>query len=116
MPANPPGPGSRVDQLPILLNSREVSLRLGQQFMQVARGFGLNPPAGTARFWLFVDATGALSQIELEASSGTDALDAAGRRVVEEMKYRPAIVGDCAVSAWARVPVEFRMIRRSTHS
>ena len=116
MPANPPGPGSRVDQLPILLNSREVSLRLGQQFMQVARGFGLNPPAGTARFWLFVDATGALSQIELEASSGTDALDAAGRRVVEEMKYRPAIVGDCAVPAWARVPVEFRMIRRSTHS
>lgn len=112
MPARPPGPGGRVEQLPILLNSDEVQRRLGREYVRLAASFGANPPAGTAHFWILVQTSGELTEIELEASSGSESLDAAARRVVDAMEYRPAILGNCAVTAWIRLPVEFRMIRR----
>ncbi len=112
MPARPPGPGGTVEQLPMVLNSDEVQRRLGREYVRLARSFGASVPAGKAYFWMLVLPSGELTSIELDASSGSESLDAAARRVIDSMDYRPAILGNCAVTTWIRLPVEFRMIRR----
>lgn len=65
---------------------------------------------GTVTLAVLVAANGSVEQVRLQRSSGHRQLDQeALRHVREHWRFQPAIRGGRAVSAWATVPVQFRI-------
>jgi len=64
---------------------------------------------GTVTLKVLVTATGAPGKVELDASSGSEALDQAAIDAVKRWQFVPARRGDAPVEAWVRVPVIFRL-------
>jgi TonB family protein len=107
-----------VDGVPIappgLLNALEVQRALQAEYMRGARPMAnssIPSPSGTAYFWLWIDATGKVTDRQLERSSGYAVLDQAAARVLDVLRLRAAFRQGCAVSAWVLWPITFRVIR-----
>lgn len=65
---------------------------------------------GTVTLKVLVDATGRPVQVDIERSSGHRDLDRAARdQVLGQWRFHPAQRDGRAVSAWALVPVEFKL-------
>jgi periplasmic protein TonB len=64
---------------------------------------------GTVMLKVLVTAAGAPGRIELQASSGSDALDRAAEDAVRSWRFVPARRGRAAIDAWVVVPVEFHL-------
>ena len=54
-------------------------------------------------------ANGKPSDIQIQRSSGRDALDDAAVRAVKRWSFVPAKRGDQAIAGWVSVPLEFRL-------
>lgn len=64
---------------------------------------------GTVLLRVHVLANGKPSDIQIQRSSGRDALDAAAVRAVKRWSFVPAKRGDLAIAGWVTVPLEFRL-------
>jgi protein TonB len=64
---------------------------------------------GTVVLRVLVTAAGAAGRVELDASSGSAALDRAAEDAVRSWRFVPARRGDTAVDAWVVVPVVFHL-------
>jgi protein TonB len=64
---------------------------------------------GTVTLKVLVTARGAPGKVEVETSSGSEALDRAAIDAVKRWQFVPARRGDAPVDAWVRVPVIFRL-------
>lgn len=64
---------------------------------------------GTVLLRVHVLANGKPSDIQIQRSSGRDALDDAAVRAVKRWSFVPAKRGDEAVAGWVSVPLEFRL-------
>jgi protein TonB len=68
-----------------------------------------NGESGTVRLKVLVTSEGAAGKVELERSSGFDALDQAALETVKRWRFVPARRGDEAVDRWVTVPIDFRL-------
>lgn len=64
---------------------------------------------GTVLLRVHVLANGKPSDIQIQQSSGRDALDEAAIRAVKRWSFVPATRGDQAIAGWVSVPLEFRL-------
>lgn len=58
---------------------------------------------------VLVDDQGRIKQVEINHSSGSDALDRAAAEAIKRWRFHPARYGDKAVESWLRIPIEFRL-------
>lgn len=58
---------------------------------------------------VLVDAYGKTKTVEVNLSSGTDALDRAAVDAVQRWRFSPARHGDQPVESWVRIPIDFRL-------
>jgi TonB family protein len=58
---------------------------------------------------VLVDHQGRSKRVEINSSSGDDALDHAAAEAIKRWRFHPARHGEMPVASWLRVPVEFRL-------
>jgi TonB family protein len=58
---------------------------------------------------VLVDNQGRSKQVEINNSSGSDALDRAAAEAIKRWRFHPARHGDKPVESWLRIPIEFRL-------
>jgi protein TonB len=58
---------------------------------------------------VLVDDQGRSKQVEINSSSGSEALDRAAAEAIKQWRFVPARFGDQAVESWLRIPIEFRL-------
>jgi protein TonB len=58
---------------------------------------------------VLVDDQGGIKQLEINHSSGSDALDRAAAEAIKRWRFHPARYGDKSVESWLRIPIEFRL-------
>jgi TonB family protein len=58
---------------------------------------------------VLVDDQGRSKQVEINSSSGSEALDRAAAEAIKRWRFHPARYGDKAVETWLRIPIEFRL-------
>ncbi len=68
-----------------------------------------NGEQGTVTLRVLVSPDGAATQVELERSSGSNALDTAALETVKSWRFTPARRAGDPVAAWVIVPVVFRL-------
>jgi protein TonB len=64
---------------------------------------------GTVTLRVLVSAEGTPERVELERSSGSNALDLAALESVRQWRFAPARRGGAAHEAWVVVPIVFRL-------
>ena len=89
---------------PDLLNREEVARALVRTYPEDLRAAGIG---GRAHVWIFVDADGTVSNVQLAETSDNDALDAAALEVARTFRMSPARNGDEPVPVWIKIPVVF---------
>lgn len=114
-PPPPPRVGdSRADRPPFiprdveprLKNRDEMQVALRRHYPDALREAGIE---ATVVLWIFVDRTGEVSRVRVEASSGYEAVDTAAENVARAMEFEPALNRDRAVGVWVRQAVRFRV-------
>jgi len=58
---------------------------------------------------VLVDDQGRSKQVEINRSSGSDALDRAAAEAIKHWRFHPARHADKSIESWLRVPIEFRL-------
>jgi periplasmic protein TonB len=64
---------------------------------------------GTVLLRVLVNEEGRAKAIEINKSSGDDALDRAAREAIQGWRFIPARYGEKVVESWIRIPVDFRL-------
>lgn len=58
---------------------------------------------------VLVDDQGHAKQVEINRSSGTEALDRAAAEAIKRWRFHPARHGDWPIESWLRIPIEFHL-------
>lgn len=58
---------------------------------------------------VLVDDQGQSKMVEINRSSGSEALDRAAAEAIKHWRFHPARYGDQPVESWLRIPIEFRL-------
>jgi protein TonB len=58
---------------------------------------------------VLIDNQGKAKSVELNTSSGSQALDHAATEAIRQWRFHPAYAGDTPVDSWVNVPVDFRL-------
>ena len=66
---------------------------------------------GTVLLRVLVDDQGRSKQVEINNSSGSDALDRAAAAAISRWRFYPARYGDRAVESWIKIPIEFALAK-----
>ena len=82
---------------PAMRNRAEVARALQREYPALLRDAGIG---GTVTVWFFVDEDGKVIKIQVNPSSGHQALDDAAIRVAGIMEFTPALNRDKRVSVW----------------
>jgi TonB family protein len=93
-------------QAPVLLNQPEATALALASYPQQLKEMGLG---GTPYVRLYIDESGAIAERRIERSSALPALDSAALKVVDAMRFRPALNGDRPTHLWVTLPVQFRV-------
>lgn len=64
---------------------------------------------GTVRVWLRLDTAGGVLDTRIAATSGVPRLDEAALRIVDRMRFAPAMNRDRPVEVWVSIPITFRV-------
>ncbi|HEX8693188.1 MAG TPA: energy transducer TonB [Longimicrobium sp.] len=108
-PAEPPALGtyqlSAVEELPELLNRRQVAREISRRYPPHLRAQGIG---GTVTLRMRVQADGSVdtTSIALEVATNPDLVPAA-TQVAQTLRFRPARVGGKPVRAWVTLPITF---------
>jgi TonB family protein len=90
---------------PDITNRSEVFRALEREYPPLLRDAGIG---GSARVWFLVDARGVVRKIQIDESSGHEALDDAAIRVAEVIRFTPARNREKLVPVWISLPITFR--------
>jgi TonB family protein len=63
---------------------------------------------------VLVDDHGRSKQVEINNSSGSEALDRAAAEAIKRWRFIPARYGDKAVESWIRIPIDFSLADRKS--
>lgn len=58
---------------------------------------------------VLVDEEGRSKRVEINISSGSEALDRAAVQAIKSWRFHPARWGDRRIESWIRIPIEFRL-------
>jgi len=58
---------------------------------------------------VLVDEQGRTKQVEIDSSSGNEALDQSAAEAVKHWRFSPARYGDAPTASWVKIPVDFRL-------
>ena len=58
---------------------------------------------------VLIDAQGKTKSVEINRSSGDDALDGAAAEAIKRWRFYPARAGDTPVESWVSIPIDFRL-------
>jgi protein TonB len=58
---------------------------------------------------VLIDNHGRTKSVELNTSSGNQALDQAATEAIKRWRFHPAYVGDSPVDSWVNIPIDFRL-------
>ena len=58
---------------------------------------------------VLIDTQGKTKSVELNTSSGSQALDQAAAEAIKRWRFHPAQLGDTPVDSWVNVPIDFRL-------
>lgn len=58
---------------------------------------------------VLVDEGGRSKRVEINSSSGSEALDRAAAEAIRRWRFEPARYGDQPIESWLRIPIEFRL-------
>jgi len=99
-------PAESVASAPRLANGDEIIAAIEAEYPNQLRDAGVG---GTVRLRLLVDTDGTPVEVRLLESSGYPALDAAGDRVANVLRFDPAL-DDAGrpIRVWASFPIIFR--------
>ena len=64
---------------------------------------------GSVLLRVLIDDQGRSKQVEVNHSSGSDALDRAAAEAIKRWRFHPARHGQNPVESWVRIPIEFRL-------
>ena len=92
---------------PDLLNRAEVAEALARAYPKDLREARIG---GRAHVWVFIEADGTLSRVQLAESSNNDAIDAAALEVANTFRFSSALNGDEPVPVWIKIPIVFSPI------
>lgn len=91
-------------QRPELVNRTEVQALLAAHYPPLLRDAGIG---GQALVWFFIDETGKVGKVQINRSSGHEALDRAALEIGSAMKFQPARNRDAPVPVWIAIPIVF---------
>jgi TonB family protein len=89
-----------------LTNPDEIRRELQEDYPPLLRDAGIG---GTATVWAYVDETGRITKLQLDQSSGYEALDQAAMRVAARLRFEPATEAGRVITTWTAC--RFRFIR-----
>ena len=89
---------------PRLRNADAVREALTENYPPLLRNAGIG---GTVNVWFFIDDDGRVAKVQINKSSGREALDAAALRVAETMEFTPAYNRDVRVPVWVALDITF---------
>jgi TonB family protein len=89
---------------PRLRNADAVREALTENYPPLLKDAGIG---GTANVWFFIDDEGRVAKVQINKSSGYDALDAAALRVAGTMEFTPAYNRDVRVPVWVALDITF---------
>jgi protein TonB len=58
---------------------------------------------------VLVDEQGRTKQVEINSSSGNEALDRSAAEAVKRWRFSPARYGNAPTASWVKIPVDFRL-------
>jgi TonB family protein len=109
--ANDPGPEASAAPAftpftvrPQIQNRQEVVDLLEKEYPPLLRKEGVG---GMALVWVYIDEEGVVRKVQLDKSTGNEALDRAALKVVAETRFSPALDHDKPVPVWVSFPVTF---------
>ncbi len=91
---------------PMLENATEVRQALMADYPPELRGAGIG---GTTNVWFFIDTDGRVKKVQVNKSSGHDALDQAALRVADVTEFTPAYNGNEKVPVWIALDIKFEV-------
>jgi len=89
---------------PQLLNPEEVRRALADAYPDDLGDEGVT---GETMLWLYVTTEGRVSDLRVDRSSASTALDRAAMSVADVMRYAPALNEDEPVAVWVKMPLSF---------
>lgn len=98
-----------VEEIPRILNAREVSRAISRVYPPLLRDAGVTGHV-VARFQVTEHGMVDPATIGIEAATH-DAFSAAAVRVIERMRFEPALVDGRPVATWMTVPITFALPR-----
>lgn len=91
-------------QRPELSNRAEVQALLAAHYPPRLRDAGIG---GQVLVWFFIDETGKVGKVQINRSSGYEALDRAALEIGSAMQFQPARNRDAPVPVWIAIPIVF---------
>ena len=89
---------------PVIQNGPEVARLMQEYYPSRLLDAGIG---GAVLVWAYVDEEGRVGQVRVAETSGHDSLDAAALKVVDRIRFAPAINRDARVAVWIQLPLEF---------
>ena len=89
---------------PDIKNRGEVARALEQAYPPSLRDAGIG---GTTQVWFFIDADGVVQRVQVNQTSGHQALDEAAVDVAWKIQFTPALKDDTRVPVWISLPITF---------
>jgi TonB family protein len=87
-----------------LTNPDEISRELQRNYPPLLRDAGIG---GTVIVWAYVDVAGRITRLQLNRSSGYEALDQAAMLVAAKVRFEPAVDGSTPIATWTEIPFSF---------
>ena len=69
---------------------------------------------GSVLLRVLVDEQGRSKKVEINNSSGSEALDRAAAEAIKRWRFIPARYGDKAVESWIRIPIDFNLVEANS--
>ena len=92
---------------------------VGSKFVQVGYAYSPKPEypdsarregkEGRVILRVLVDEQGRSKSVEVNRSSGSQALDHAAANTMQRWRFSPARSGDTPVESWVKIPIDFRL-------
>jgi TonB family protein len=89
---------------PKIRNAEETRVALESNYPPLLRDAGIG---GTTLVWFFITETGLVQKVQVNKSSGYQALDEAALKIAAGIEFEPALNRDHPVPVWIAVPIVF---------
>lgn len=87
-------------------NDDEIRKLMQQHYPPMLRDAGIG---GTVVLWLYVNKDGQVEKMQINESSGYDAMDQAAAEVANQLEFKPAISRDQPIGVWVQRQITFRV-------